>query len=447
MKAAVNWCIAVSVGVIAPAACTVNAAGLDSVTYRLQNDVSVSAGQPQQVLSGKVSGNQNALIVSDGVVAPDGGKRIAIYLTLDGAKISNESIIDWRDSKSPVPHSFRVIAALNVPGGAHSVSVIAKAEGHFHIVRSSSLAVMTHPAVQALSMLSGAMTDPVNAMPLTREQGDVPQTLTCVATLELKASDGPIIMLAAGSSEHAQDYEKSYGDAMWAFKVDGRELSPNEGNYSVNDLYSGAEIEAPMFIHGVVINSGEGRRTVCLGATSQPWPSALGPNKVRYRVAPRTALVVLNRGIKLYGGVSNYLAKYDHEKRFAFQCVGSSEGWRGCPAVNSDVTIAAGRITIPKDHNGIVFVSAITRVQGDHKDVGGMVSLWITVDGVWKGAVAQQGLAFPSSESTRTVSASVLTSGADALAPGDHEVALHARAEGKFKHLSVTKDLPLIWFD
>ncbi len=130
-----------------------------------------------------------------------------------------------------------------------------------------------------------------------------------------------------------------------------------------------------------------------------------------------------------------------------WRCIGSDEGWPGCPAVDTEVVLAEANLTIPSGHNGVVLFMAKSRVQGDASDGGGTVSLWLTVDGQGFSSTGVQQLRAPDVVSQRTISASVLTAGPRALAPGPHTVRVHARASGSFMHLALVKDLPLLWFD
>jgi hypothetical protein len=92
-------------------------------------------------------------------------------------------------------------------------------------------------------------------------------------------------------------------------------------------------------------------------------------------------------------------------------------------------------------------IAAKARVQGDGADRGGTVTLWITVDGARRGSIGTQELRAPSSVSQRTISASYLAAGKLALRPGRHKVRVYGRADGDFVHLTLSRDLPLVWFD
>jgi hypothetical protein len=115
--------------------------------------------------------------------------------------------------------------------------------------------------------------------------------------------------------------------------------------------------------------------------------------------------------------------------------------------LGTDVPLARATVTIPPLGDGTVLFSAKSRVQGDSADGGGTVSIWLTIDGRRVGSVGVQRLASPFCESQRSISASYLAAGAGALSPGPHVVEVHGRADGDFIHLSLVRDLPLVWFD
>jgi hypothetical protein len=128
-------------------------------------------------------------------------------------------------------------------------------------------------------------------------------------------------------------------------------------------------------------------------------------------------------------------------------CVGSSQGWGGCPSVGSSVAIAEGDIAIPSGSDGVIFIAGKTRIQADASDAGGSAYLYLEVDGERVGSLGVQQLAHPDSVSTRTLSSSFLTSGTHALSPGMHHVVLYGKVTGSFIHAAMTKDLPLVWFN
>src|SRR5207253_4494900 len=69
-----------------------------------------------------------------------------------------------------------------------------------------------------------------------------------------------------------------YGDAMWALLWDGRELGGTNSAYSVNDIFKGAELAAPMSVHGTAIPRKD-ETSIALAITAEPWPYTVGRNK------------------------------------------------------------------------------------------------------------------------------------------------------------------------
>lgn len=106
------------------------------------------------------------------------------------------------------------------------------------------------------------------------------------------------------------------------------------------------------------------------------------------------------------------------------------------------------QVCIPAGHNGTVFVSAKSRIQGDPADHGGTVLLQINIDGNPVGLTGVQQLGDqPDSVSTRSVSASYLATGAIALSFGCCTARVVAKAFGDIRNLGMNADMPLLWFD
>ena len=130
-------------------------------------------------------------------------------------------------------------------------------------------------------------------------------------------------------------------------------------------------------------------------------------------------------------------------------------GWNGgtCGAENQPIEIASETFTVPASHDGIVYFSARVRAQGDPADGAGDVLLWIEIDGIQAGSHGVQQLGGAgNSVSQRSLCASYLATGANALAQGNHVVKLFARVNSigapGFRHLGMHNDRPLIvWID
>ena len=98
-------------------------------------------------------------------------------------------------------------------------------------------------------------------------------------------------------------------------------------------------------------------------------------------------------------------------------------------------------------HNGVVLFLAKVRLQPDKDDIGGNSALWLNIDGVDVGTLGIQEFKQPNGDSSRTISASYLSVGVDKLYVGNHTVKVFLKATGNFKHISYSKDIPLIYLD
>ncbi len=128
---------------------------------------------------------------------------------------------------------------------------------------------------------------------------------------------------------------------------------------------------------------------------------------------------------------------------------GLEEAGPGCPTIGTKSTLATAVVTIPSGHNGVVLFSGKTRLFADHSDSGGNVSLGFNLDGSDIGTITTQQLQPPSTESSRTMTASYLATGSHHLSVGNHTIKVWAQAQtgSSFVHLSATRDLPLIYLD
>lgn len=100
-----------------------------------------------------------------------------------------------------------------------------------------------------------------------------------------------------------------------------------------------------------------------------------------------------------------------------------------------NVTIASKTINIPSDHNGVIFVSGKSRVQGIGPGTFETFRMGIRIDGVKVGTTGLQQLSGPGQEeSSRGVTASYVSS-PNTLSPGNHTVEVYARTTGDFDHV------------
>lgn len=425
-----------------------DAAGSDSVYLSLAKDVRVT-NLNQVLLTTNIFGGQTALLCADGDFQPLGASLVNAFITVDGKKVSNDTVINWNGSLKPVAHSFRAISAVRLAPGPHVIALVANGSRAFIVGANANLSIMTEPAGKIESAILHDDSPVIAVNTPSVRNGIDPLRFISIgdATVDAKAGE-PVVLLGAGRSFYAGVGRKDNGDAMWGFWIDGAEATANEATYADNDMFEGAELQAPMFVQGFFEFS-EGRHTVTMGASAEPWPADIGMDGVRYKVGAGSRLIALHGGIVVAGHSVAIDAERDFVQynRFPYQCVSSSKGWKGCPATNQDIQVSSGTITVPEEHNGIIFISAMTRLQGDRHDQGGRFEMWLMVDGVRQGSTGVQELSSPSSVSTRTVAASFMTTGDSALSPGRHVVQLYIRATGHFIHLAITRNMPILWFD
>lgn len=137
---------------------------------------------------------------------------------------------------------------------------------------------------------------------------------------------------------------------------------------------------------------------------------------------------------------------------FLYRDLGTTIGQAGCPDANADVTLASEVINIPENHSGILFFSAKTRIQaGSPEDNDMVVSLGIKIDGIRVGSIGIQQLYTPEVGSSRSLSASYLSSEGDNSAPlsaGQQtiEAFININTTGA-RFPSVPEELVLTYFD
>ena len=424
------------------------AASHNSSYFSLTKDTRITTHN-QTLLTANVLGEQSVFLCADGGFQPLRASLANAFITVDGQKVSNDTVVNWNGSAAPVAHSFRAVAALRLGAGLHSVALVANGSGDFVVGAGSNLSIMTNPAesIQSDVLKDDSAVIAINTPSLKNGVDALPFISIGDATIDVMAGE-PIVLMGAGRSFYAGAGRKGNGDAMWGLWIDGGEAPANNATYADNDMFEGAELQAPMFVQGL-FELPEGKHRVTLGASAEPWPSELGVDGVRYRVGAGSRLIALHGGIKVAGHTVGIDAAHESLRynRFPYQCIGSSKGWEGCPAIGEDVMVSSGTISVPDGHNGVVFISGMTRLQGDRHDKGGRFEMWLTVDGVKKGSVGVQQLSSPSAISTRTVAASFLATGDNSLSPGKHSVQLHVRATGDFVHLAITRNMPVVWFD
>ena len=237
---------------------------------------------------------------------------------------------------------------------------------------------------------------------------------------------------------------------MLGIYLDGRHPGNASSLWTVNDACTCAEMEAPLFTQAFLFQ-GQPSSLVSLDATEFAWslPPPARENPAIYTVPANAMLVLMNGGLQVFGKANSLLPSYPDEVGTVSDgwCIGTSAAWPDCPAMGTDVLLASQTINIPDHHSGVVMFVAKSRVQGDQTDAGGIIQMWLTVDGAPRGSMGLQQIKAPSGDSQRTISASYLAAGNNRLTPGSHTIQVYGRAEGSFIHIVLLRDIPLIWFD
>jgi hypothetical protein len=389
-------------------------------------------------------------VQTDGTYSPlEGGSAGRVFIEIDGRRVSNESVIDWRSSETPVRHSFNAIGAARLSKGTHEVELVAlPIAGAFAVSRSSNLSILVHPAKRVSLARLSRRAGPFNFA--TSGLGGRGDRLPRAALTSVVAdARSPTVALAAGSARRAGEN----GDAMFGIYLDGRHPGNRSSMWTVNDLCFCAEVQAPLYTQAL-LRGGSRRSRVSLEATEYPWDQPDVPSEAEdtaaYVVEPSATLVALGGDMHVLGD-----AKSDRpatrgltETAWNWSCAvrGVNTGPH-CPDIGSNIEIASESFEVPERHSGVVMFAAKARVQAGRHDLGGTVRLWLAVDGKQRGSVGAQELAAPSTIGQRTISASYLTAGRHRLRPGKHRVKVHARVEGSFDSVALSRDLPLIWFD
>ena len=380
-------------------------------------------------------------IESDGRVYPSGGYSIAdVWINVDGAMKSNASVVDWSKSSDAQQHSYNAIGAVYVSAGQHTISLIAQSLNSptFTIGAGSNLSTVIAPAPTVGVAALGADTSTLsfNTAGLT---GTSVLPTSPEVTLNVNGANGSSVIALTS----ARNYEYGNpGDPLVTVTFDGATLPNNQASWSDNDMYSEAENQAPFFSQAYIPNVSSTIHAVSLAASALPYSGGM-TNTVQYRMGADSTLVTL-QGMEVSGSAS-FVS--DAHNVTNYICVGTNQGWSGCPTVGTAVPIAESDIVIPPGHNGVVFITGKTRIQADSSDAGGTAALYLTIDGIQVGSTGIQQLKSPDSVSTRTLSASYLATGAKALSVGTHHVVLYGSVTGSFIHAAMTQDLPLLWFD
>ncbi len=401
------------------------------------------------------------LVASDGHVRPASWPSCAaawMWITVDGVPLSNTSTVDWWGAIAPQPHSISCRGVTTLSAGQHTIELVVDARGgSIRLAQMTNLSVYVNPARYVAQQRLAADTPPiVTQFPVKPGSsrcvwGNIP--FVSVLDLEMPTEDLPAIFFGSGRTF----VTASAGDSMVGFFQD-QVNEANEGqlqfkgSWSVQDLFPSAELHAAVFCQGVFTGtppSAEFRPRVTLGASE--FPPSNHPNQLLgFKVGADATLVGLAGGLTVTGSAGT--ASGFNCQPF---CVGGTGS--GCGPLSSLTLVSRAVIDIPAGHDGIVFFSAAVRCQGDPGDEASNITLFLQVDGQSKSSIGRQGIGgwlggWDAAQSQRTLGASFLATGADALAPGQHVVEVYARAfattvPARVQRMSIWDDDPfLVWF-
>lgn len=425
--------------------------GVGISTYsQLTSDVRVSF-TPVTLLSSMIylPSARWIYVQSDGRFFPEGPAFASAHIEVNGTKISNDSAIDWRGSTRPKQHSFNVIGAAYLGVGAHTITLRGTTVGASVLFGGgTNLSVLATSAtlVNNLSLASDSQLLSFNTVGVPEGMAIPNTAFASLLSAQIGNNSGPVIALASGSGFPAAG---QYGDAMVGIYINGAEPNIDSMTWSINDLWTGAELLAPMFSQAL-FGPSPTNSSVQLVASESPYYTNV-INNVQYKVMANAHLVTLGGGAMTFGKAVTPGYSYSNQglyRRYAYICVGSNDSGTGCPATGSEVLIAAGQVCIPSGHSGEILFSAKTRIQGDTADGGGTLLLKIKINGNTVGQTGVQDIGpQPDAVSTRTISASYLSAGVNRLPPGCHTAQAFGQAIGDFRNVSMNADMPLIWFD
>lgn len=441
----------------------------------LRSDLNVLTQKIILSLPISLSETKKLFFHSDGRFFPGGKALASVQLALDGVYIGNSSQIDWTTSIAPAQHSFDLIATENVAPGNHTLELIAintKGANGFWIGAGTNIKILESSAHSIYSRkLNTDSADLTNPNPSTTDN----PTLTSLLNMDSEVFFGPSVFLASGrvsykgkfiNTSNPADPKNQMGDGMMGISLNGNQCPlTSQASWSVNDLWVGAEFQAPVFSQAFW--RGEGSIRPHLNAGAFPWDKPIRPDPVKFCLGSTTTFLGLNfpaiaGGIYLTSdgktpscNVIDYICVGSTSKDYSSEMTslgnswphGVIATWPGCPEISTHKIIAEGDILIPADHDGVVALFAKTRVQADETDEGGNVFLGINVDGVQKGFIGVQEIKKGQGASQRTVGASFLSNGTGKLIPGLHHIQIWMMAIGSFKHVTAVRDLPFVYFD
>jgi hypothetical protein len=228
---------------------------------------------------------------TDGTYNPLGTGRAAdVYLVVDGHKVSNDSLTDWRSGEGSDAHPFDALAALSLASGRHVIEVRAssprlgacsfssvfedcsrRAGGDtttsgFRVLAGASLSVVVHPAAhvvtERLTTDSGPFDFDTSGYFTTDTHLTKPLPLTPLLSSTVPSGE-PAVALGSGWLYPTGPP----GDAMLAMLLDGTFPGDNIASWGNTDLCICADLRAPVSVQEYVAPAGEPQQ-VALGTMS-----------------------------------------------------------------------------------------------------------------------------------------------------------------------------------
>ncbi len=397
-------------------------------------------------------------VQSDGYVSPIAwptSTSADAWITVNGTRVSNVSVLHWNRSVAPQPHSYNVIGATSLPAGNHVIRLIADSRQGAHVIGPrSSLVVFVNPAANV--QMDQTTQDTANlsfSMLGGRPERCEWQALGHHQVARIKLQNPELPVFAFGSARVFR--ATAAGDAMMGMFAEHANPQAElttlfQSQFGVEDLWWGAEFHGPTYVQGVLTGTppAEFDPAIVLGATQFP-PG--GFESLEYRVGAGATLVTMYGGMQVKGWAGNSRAEI-----CTAQCIGGAAV--GCPPLGTKVPISTATFTVPQGHDGRVLFSGKARCQGHPRDGPLQFFLELRIDGQIVGSLASQGLAgwlggWDTTLSQRTLTTSYLATGANALSPGTHTVEVLAWAKSvthpeRTTRASIYDDAPfLVWID
>ena len=454
----------VSAGTVVSSAST---ATTESMYVQLKQARVVTA--PTTLLRATIKlGNRDSVFVqTDGTYRPNNRTSAAdVYITIDGRKVTNDSLADWRSSEQLDAHPFDAMGSVTLTSGQHTIALRAKPPllaqcnydvcssstdkggvrtGGFDVLAGANLSVFVHPASDVTSKQLSSDVGPFNFdttgyfttdTHLTKPLPIQPLLSTNVDAGESAVALGSGWLFANGGT----------GDAMLTMLLDGSFPGDDVSSWAVNDLWFGAELRAPESVQEFVAPSSAARE-VSLGTIEFPWMPAWGAadDPVVYSVAASTTMTVMSGGLSI-AGVAGGPSDTSPDPQPAL--IGGSQ--EGVPT-GRRVQLTSALVNVPSGDPGIVFFSAKAMNQGgggfDQPPSRGTMSLFLTIDGKRVGPRTRQEVSVPDDGSGATIATSYLATGRAHLSTGNHLVQVWGRADGPFRQAWMWPNAGLIWFD